>query len=46
MTIRVARGGDIIVSFERAAEQGPLHGMTTSEEIRFLFVHGLLHLCA
>ncbi|MBA3529425.1 MAG: rRNA maturation RNase YbeY [Propionibacteriaceae bacterium] len=38
-------GGDIVVSFERAAEQGPLHGLTTVEEIRFLFVHGLLHLC-
>lgn len=38
-------GGDIVVSVERAAAQGPDHGHTAEEEVRFLFVHGLLHLC-
>jgi rRNA maturation RNase YbeY len=40
-----ALGGDIAVSVDRAAEQGPEHGLTTEEEVRFLVVHGLLHLC-
>lgn len=38
-------GGDIVISVERAADQGPEHGLTTQQEVRFLFVHGLLHLC-
>jgi probable rRNA maturation factor len=38
-------GGDIVISVERAADQGPEHGFTTEQEVRFLFVHGLLHLC-
>ena len=38
-------GGDIVISVDRAAEQGPEHGFTTDQEVRFLFVHGLLHLC-
>ena len=38
-------GGDIVISVERAAEQGPEHGFTTDQEVHFLFVHGLLHLC-
>jgi rRNA maturation RNase YbeY len=37
-------GGDIIVSVQRAAEQGLEAGLTVEEEIRFLVVHGLLHL--
>lgn len=40
-----ALGGDVAVSVDRAAEQGPEHGLTTEEEVRFLAVHGLLHLC-
>jgi rRNA maturation RNase YbeY len=37
-------GGDIAVSVDRAAEQGPAFGHTAAEEIAFLVVHGLLHL--
>ena len=40
-----AGGGDIVVSVERAAEQAVDFGQTPAEEIRFLVVHGLLHLC-
>ncbi|MGH2562006.1 MAG: rRNA maturation RNase YbeY [Thermomicrobiales bacterium] len=40
-----AIGGDIVVSAERAAEQAGEYGHTTEEEIKFLVVHGLLHLC-
>lgn len=42
---KVIRGGDLVISWDRAAEQGAEHGMTTGEEVRFLVVHGLLHLC-
>ena len=38
-------GGDIVISVDRAAEQGPEHGFTMDQEVRFLFLHGLLHLC-
>jgi len=38
-------GGDIVVSVERAEEQGAEHGHSKEEEIEFLIVHGLLHLC-
>lgn len=38
-------GGDIVISVDRAAAQGPDHKMTVDQETRFLFVHGLLHLC-
>ena len=41
----VERGGDIVISVERAAAQGPEHGQTTREEVEFLAVHGVLHLC-
>jgi rRNA maturation RNase YbeY len=37
-------GGDIAVSVERAADQAPGFGHTTAEEVRFLVVHGVLHL--
>lgn len=37
-------GGDVIVSVERAAAQGPAFGQTAADEVRFLVVHGLLHL--
>ena len=39
------RGGDIVLSVERAAEQGPAHGHTTVAEVHFLIAHGVLHLC-
>ncbi len=38
-------GGDIVISVDRAAEQGPEHGLTAAEETMFLISHGLLHLC-
>lgn len=40
-----SNGGDIVVSVERAAEQGPVFGLTPVEETIFLVAHGLLHLC-
>lgn len=40
-----ATGGDVVISVERAAEQANDAGHATAEEVRFLIVHGLLHLC-
>jgi rRNA maturation RNase YbeY len=37
-------GGEIVVSAERAAAQGPEYGHDVGEEVEFLIVHGLLHL--
>ena len=39
------RGGDIVVSVERAVEQAVDFGQSPADEVRFLVVHGLLHLC-
>jgi len=39
------RGGDIVISVDRAAEQATEAGHDTDSEIRFLAAHGLLHLC-
>ncbi len=38
------RGGDLVISWDRAAEHGADHGISTAAEVRFLVVHGLLHL--
>ncbi len=38
-------GGDIVVSVDQARTQGPDFGLTPAEELKFLVVHGLLHLC-
>lgn len=38
-------GGDIVISVDRAAEQGPDHGFSVDQEVQFLLMHGLLHLC-
>ncbi len=38
-------GGDIVISVDRAAAQGADYGNTPDQEIEFLLVHGLLHLC-
>lgn len=40
-----AFGGQIVISVERAAEQAPEFGQSVSEEILFLVLHGILHLC-
>lgn len=37
-------GGDVVISVDRAAVQGPEAGLSQFEEIRFLCVHGILHL--
>ena len=39
------KGGDIVISVERAAYHAADMGHSTWEESRFLIVHGLLHLC-
>ncbi len=36
--------GDIIISLPQARRQARVIGNTTTEELSFLFVHGLLHL--
>ncbi|MEG1661007.1 MAG: rRNA maturation RNase YbeY, partial [Clostridiales bacterium] len=36
--------GDIVISMQRAAEQGEKYGHSTEREAVFLFIHGLLHL--
>ena len=38
-------GGDVVVSVERAAAQAADFGLSVADEVRFLVVHGLLHLC-
>jgi probable rRNA maturation factor len=38
-------GGEIVISVEHAAAQAPDYGHTPAEEVPFLLVHGLLHLC-
>ncbi len=38
-------GGDIVVSVDQAEAQASDFGLTPAEELRFLVVHGLLHLC-
>ena len=40
-----ATSGDIIISVDRAAEQGSDYGLTPEEETEYLIVHGILHLC-
>lgn len=36
--------GDVIISLPRAREQAAEHGHSTTEELRLLVVHGVLHL--
>lgn len=38
-------GGDIAISVDRAIDQAADHDLDPAAEIRFLLVHGLLHLC-
>jgi len=37
-------GGEIAISFDRAAAQAAEHGHTVDEELRILMLHGALHL--
>lgn len=37
--------GQLVISIERAQEQAERLGQSLEEELRFLFTHGLLHLC-
>lgn len=36
--------GDVVISYDRAAEQGPEYGHTAEQEVATLLIHGLLHL--
>ena len=38
------RGGELVISVDHARTQAESWGMTPAEEVRFLVVHGLLHL--
>lgn len=41
---RPAYLGDVVISYERAAEQAPEYGHSTNAEVATLLIHGLLHL--
>ena len=40
-----ALGGEIVISVDTAAGQAGIFGHTPWEEVRYLAVHGVLHLC-
>ena len=37
--------GDVVISVQRAAAQAKEHGLSFSNEVEQLILHGLLHLC-
>jgi len=37
--------GDVVISVQRAAAQAKEHGLSFSDEVKQLILHGLLHLC-
>lgn len=37
--------GEVVISVQRAAAQAKEHGLSFSDEVRQLILHGLLHLC-
>ncbi len=37
--------GDIVISVETAIKDAVVHGMDIDDELDFLMIHGLLHLC-
>jgi probable rRNA maturation factor len=36
--------GDVVISYDRAADQAPEYNLTTEQEVSTLLVHGILHL--
>ncbi len=42
---RHGRGGDLVISVDAARDNGFEIGHSTWDEVRFLVVHGILHLC-
>ena len=36
--------GDIVINLHQAKRQASEHGLTFTEELRWLLIHGLLHL--
>lgn len=38
------QGGDLMISVDRAADHARDEGWSTAEELRFLVIHGLLHI--
>ncbi len=36
--------GDVVISYDRAADQAPDYGHTTAQEVATLLIHGILHL--
>jgi rRNA maturation RNase YbeY len=41
---RASRGGELVISVDHARTQAEAWGMTPVDEIRYLVIHGLLHL--
>ena len=41
----VVTGGQMYISVDRAAAQAPEFGLSTADELQFLVLHGVLHLC-
>lgn len=37
--------GEVVISVQRAATQAKEHGLSFSDEVKQLILHGLLHLC-
>ena len=37
--------GEVVISVQQAATQAKEHGLTFSDEVKQLILHGLLHLC-
>src|SRR5690606_32454527 len=41
----VVTGGQMYISVDQAAAQAPEFGLSTTDELQFLVLHGVLHLC-
>jgi probable rRNA maturation factor len=42
---QVVTGGQVYISVDRAAAQAPDFGLSVADELQFLVLHGVLHLC-